>query len=168
MTGRPAESFWDYSLETYSRAGVAPACLRLQDRLGADVNLILFGCWIASCGGGRMIGGDWMALSALTDDWRTQVVEPLRAIRRHLKVNPAAGIAPSLRTEVIRLELEAEHAEQLILESQFQWSADTAKPEDAKRADAKESLTVYFDILESTPGPDERADLEAILAGCFP
>ena len=34
-------SFWDFSVGTYRRPGVADACLSLQDRYGLDVNVLL-------------------------------------------------------------------------------------------------------------------------------
>ena len=42
----PAESFWSFSLTVYGRPGVEAACLELQDRFGADVNLALYCLWI--------------------------------------------------------------------------------------------------------------------------
>jgi uncharacterized protein (TIGR02444 family) len=32
---------WRFSLAVYGRAGVPPACLKLQDNLGLDVNMLL-------------------------------------------------------------------------------------------------------------------------------
>jgi uncharacterized protein (TIGR02444 family) len=40
MTG-----FWDFSVRTYGRPGVAEACLALQNRDGADVNMLMFAAW---------------------------------------------------------------------------------------------------------------------------
>ncbi|WP_227875002.1 TIGR02444 family protein [Oceanisphaera profunda] len=36
-----AEQFWQFSEQHYARAGVADACLQLQDDYGANVNLLL-------------------------------------------------------------------------------------------------------------------------------
>ena len=44
MTPR-ANPFWRFSLRTYRAPGVQEACLALQDRCGADVNLLLFCGW---------------------------------------------------------------------------------------------------------------------------
>jgi uncharacterized protein (TIGR02444 family) len=37
--------FWDWSLETYSRPGVAEALLDLQDRFNLSVNMLLWCLW---------------------------------------------------------------------------------------------------------------------------
>ena len=42
----PAGVFWSFSLRIYGAPGVEPACLDLQDRFGADVNLALYCLWI--------------------------------------------------------------------------------------------------------------------------
>jgi len=44
MALSPADRFWAFSLALYGKPGVAPALLGLQDRLGVDVNLLLFCC----------------------------------------------------------------------------------------------------------------------------
>ncbi|MEL6362155.1 MAG: TIGR02444 family protein [Pseudomonadota bacterium] len=45
------QGFWDWSLSTYSRPGVADQLIALQDRYGANVNLILWCLWL----GGRAV-----------------------------------------------------------------------------------------------------------------
>ena len=40
--------FWRFSLAFYRRAGVADACIALQEEAGVDVNLLLFLLWQAT------------------------------------------------------------------------------------------------------------------------
>jgi uncharacterized protein (TIGR02444 family) len=42
--------FWRFSLNFYRQAGVAEACIALQDDFGVDVNLMLFLLWLAANG----------------------------------------------------------------------------------------------------------------------
>jgi len=35
-------ALWRFVLPFYGRAGVSPACLTLQDKIGVDVNIVLF------------------------------------------------------------------------------------------------------------------------------
>ena len=42
--------FWDFSLKFYDQKNVATSCLALQEDVGADVNLLLYCCWVASQG----------------------------------------------------------------------------------------------------------------------
>ena len=43
-------SFWAFSLKAFAKPPVAQACLDLQDRLGVDVNVLLFLLWCARRG----------------------------------------------------------------------------------------------------------------------
>ena len=120
---------------------MAPACLRLQDRDGLDVNIALFAIW---AGGARGV------LPAATLDralahsarWREGVVGPLRQARRTLKA-PDAPVevsgAATLRTRVKAAELAAEKLQQFMLAP----------------------------LVEQAEGPPGRAAAEANLAAYF-
>ena len=111
-------AFWRFSLRFYALPEVAPACLALQDEAGVDVNLLLFLLFLAE--GGRAITRDDVArIDGIIAPWRTEVVEPLRALRRKLKTGigdmpPAAS--EGFRNIVKKIELEAERIEQQRLE----------------------------------------------------
>jgi uncharacterized protein (TIGR02444 family) len=110
--------FWPFSLTTYRRSGVERACLQRQDDLGLDVNCLLFCCWAARAGYGRLEGTEVGALVQLSRDWNEPIVKPLREVRRALKdrVGPAAeGPVAALRQAVKDVELEAEWHEQRML-----------------------------------------------------
>ncbi len=116
--------FWGFSLRTYARPGVPEACLLLQDRLGADVNLILFAAWL----GTRGVALDAARLAearAGIGAWHAEVVVPLRGVRRRLK--PHGAPAAPLREGVKAAELEAERLEQMALqELGLGWTAEAA------------------------------------------
>lgn len=111
MSARPEAGepspFWRFSLAFYGRPGVAPACLRCQDEARADVNLVLFMLWQASFGV-RFDPAAVAALEARVAPWRLRVVEPLRAIRRHLKETPILPAGEAYRDRIKAVELEAE------------------------------------------------------------
>ncbi len=103
-------AFWRYSLDFYAQRGVMPACLALQDAHGVDVNLALLCCWL-----GEALDASALAeAEALMGDWRREVVQPLRAVRRWLK-----GRDDVLRAEVAAQELAAEQRQQAML---FAWA----------------------------------------------
>jgi uncharacterized protein (TIGR02444 family) len=112
-------SFWNFSLGFYALPEVAEAFLELQDRCGADVNVLLFLLYRADAG--RLLSAaDVERIDALAAPWRESVVVPLRSVRRALKAavgefHPADTAA--LRTEVKRIELAAERLQQEKLES---------------------------------------------------
>ncbi|MGY8963505.1 MAG: DUF2390 domain-containing protein, partial [Rhodospirillales bacterium] len=40
--------FWEFAISAYSRPGVEKAMLSLQDRMGVDINMVLFCVWLAT------------------------------------------------------------------------------------------------------------------------
>ncbi len=100
---------WGFSLAFYARPGVAPALIALQDRAGLDVNLILYALWLGASGRGRLDRGRLTEADRAVAAIRSEITEPLRALRRRLKARPDADIR-RLREAVGRLELDAEKA----------------------------------------------------------
>lgn len=107
-----------YAIRLYGRDGVQAACLSLQDDHGVDVDLALFAAWAGAALGRRLDGAAWALADAHVSDWRRQVVAPLRATRRAMKLltPPPAG-AEEVRSRVKALELDAEFVELAMLEA---------------------------------------------------
>ncbi len=103
-------AFWEFSVAFYARRGVMPACLALQDAHRVDVNLALFCCWV----GEALDAAALAEAEALVADWRREVVQPLRAVRRWL-----TGRDKALRADVATQELAAEQRQQAML---FAWA----------------------------------------------
>jgi uncharacterized protein (TIGR02444 family) len=102
------QKFWNFSLQLYDQEGVAAACLELQDAYQLDVNLILFCFWH-----GRAYGEVDQELLQnaieLSIRWSSNVVQPLRAARAWMKLNPnPAEQFDSLRERIKADELMAE------------------------------------------------------------
>ena len=170
MTGReftitPEETpFWLFSGSVYARPGVAEACLDLQDRHGLDVNLLLFCAW-AGTRGRRLDGGDLGLLRSASRPWHDEVVAPLRAARRWLKLQSAVpdDLGEVFREEVKSLELQAEMLEQLVLYQEIE------VPEGACDAEAvAANLRLYLVRFKPQPTDDDLAALAAILHGTCP
>src|SRR5215510_7813899 len=86
MLGESPESdLWRFSSDFYPLPGVAPALIALQDRDGLDVNLILFALWLGVVGRGPLDQANLAAAERAVRDIKTEIVEPLRALRRRLK-----------------------------------------------------------------------------------
>lgn len=151
----PDHPFWDFSLALYARPGVADACLRLQDGLGLDVNLLLFACWTAAAGKRRPSREGWRRLVDETETWRARVVEPLRRVRRVLKDAAANPWSVGLRERVKALELDAEHAEQLMI-------AALAETGGGQPGDALATMLDYIGVLDVVPSDADRSDLSVI------
>ena len=99
---------WQFSLAFYAKPGVAPALLRLQDRDGSDINVILYALWLGLQG--RRLDAEGLAEAAMAAaPLHAGVVEPLRALRRRLKDEPDPEVQ-RLRERIKELELEGEEA----------------------------------------------------------
>ena len=145
-------AFWDFSLHFYAKPGIPAACLELQDRAGADVNVVLFLLYLASHRR-RITQSDMTALDSTVALWREQVVRPLRTARRHLKIagQPFVGEpAARLREEIKRNELAAERIQQLALEQQFP-CATFGEAADSTTAAASANLQAYAARLGPLP-----------------
>ena len=100
-------ALWRFSLAFYERPGVADALIALQDRDGFDVNLILFSLWFGISGRGTL-GGDTLAASErVAATLRSEIVEPLRSLRRKLRHHPDRDVQ-RLREGVKALEFAGE------------------------------------------------------------
>jgi uncharacterized protein (TIGR02444 family) len=105
--------FWRFSLAVYSRAGVAEECLALQEKAGADVNVLLFCAWTGT-----------QAIVLSRDDieqalrlvvaWQDNVVRPLRGVRQSMKALEHHE-SESFSARVKSIEIEAEQIEQAVL-----------------------------------------------------
>lgn len=145
-------AFWDFSLRFYAKPGIPAACLELQDRAGADVNVVLFLLFLARHGR-RVTRSDAAAIDDTVAGWREQVVRPLRTARRHLKIagQPiAAEPAANLRNEIKRNELAAERIQQVTLEKQFP-CANFGQPADSPTAAASANLAAYAALIGTLP-----------------
>ena len=137
-----ADALWSFSLAVYGRPDVPALCIDLQDRHGADVNVVL-ALLFAGTRGIRLDAAAVAALDAAVRDWRDEVVVPLRAVRRRLKEE--AGEAPqALRTTVKGAELAAERLEQRALAAALGAVPGPHAPHDAARAAAAANLAHYL------------------------
>jgi uncharacterized protein (TIGR02444 family) len=164
------DSFWAYSLAVYGRSGVPSAAHALQDRLGADVNLLLLCCWAAS----RGLPLDLEACRTLSEPWQREVVSKLRAARRTMRDVPIhAGAArrevEQARRQVGVLELEAERIEQGMLAAAVRGAGDGAPASVSEAAAAAaNNLVEYLAMLTGLPAEQNMDDLAALLVGAFP
>ena len=131
--------FWRFSLRFYRQPEVADACITLQEKVGVDVNLLLFLLWHATQK--RALSAAEVAeLERRIAPWRNTTVVPLRAMRRALKSPPtlvAGASAELFRTKIKAAELEAERLQQEAMHDLARPSllgVEVSSREDAARA----------------------------------
>ena len=150
MSEQPTQTdtpFWRFSLSFYRQAGVAEACIALQDDCGVDVNLMLFLLWLAA--NGRQVSLENIKeLDQTVRSWRDLTIIPVREVRRKLKAAPTlveAGKQEAFRTKIKAIELEAERLQQeaLYARSRLTPRDSEARPPAAARA----NLAAYERVL---------------------
>ncbi|MBO6720172.1 MAG: TIGR02444 family protein [Rhizobiaceae bacterium] len=140
---------WTFSLDRYGRDGVAETCLWLQQRLGADVNIVLASLYAGDQGKGL----SKVELRAIVEggpgEWHREVVVPLRQARVFTKSQVSgadAGSIATFRSEVKQMELAAEKWEQRLIERHLDGVAAGASDE-APSAIALENLAQYLSLV---------------------
>ena len=122
--------FWQFSLRVYGAPGVSEECLELQDKLGIDVNVMLYAVWLGAVRGIALRADDLARIEDGVASWSADVVRPLRKVRRAMKAMPdiADPQLQALRKRVADTELFSEQIEQALL---FQLSESFRRPENA-------------------------------------
>jgi uncharacterized protein (TIGR02444 family) len=167
---RSGTAFWRFSLKTYRAAGVQQACLALQERCGADVNLLLFCGWAGRTG--RMLDKSSLRCAVgRVGPWQSEVIAPLRlarlGLKRQLDDETLAALARSLRRRVLALELAMECVEQALLaELASRWPPPV--PRVPPRQAVAANLAAYLALLGEAPGPAELVHLDHIAKACSP
>jgi len=134
---REFENFWDFSVRTYSTKGVPDACLSMQNDHGADVNMLMYCCWVG-VHFGQFDDHLFDRASIFSEDWAENVVSRLRSARKWMKhTGCMADDVPTdqcmqLREQIKSIELAAEKMQQDVLatfpESNVLCGADSSRP----------------------------------------
>ncbi|MFG1465470.1 TIGR02444 family protein [Xanthobacter sp. DSM 24535] len=154
-----------FALDLYGREGVSAACLRLQEKAGLNVNLLLFAAWFGGCRRRELSSDTAMAAEAHVAAWHREVVLPLRAVRRRLKTGPppAPGERSAmLRSKVQAIEIEAEIVELDELDGYGRGLALLVSPAAPLHLAEAAMLEVVAQAAGRTADDQERADVAAI------
>ena len=153
--------FWTFSLGYYRGPGVSEACLELQDNCGVDVNVVLFLLWLASQQ--RRLAADQVKrLADKVRPWQTDVIGPIRALRRRLKTDAPLldkGAAELFRTRIKAIELEAERLQQEAMYAMAAGMTSEAAP--SVETAARASIAAYESVAVS---PFTAAAVDTLIA----
>ncbi len=165
--------FWSYSLDVYSRPGVASACLALQEELDIDVNVLLYCCWHGMTRG-VVNDRDFAAVLEFTGNWSSALVKPLRSARSWLKNEGCdhdeipREDCEALRKSIKAAELASERLQQIAMESLSAAPTEHPQPESARTKAALHNISSYLRALGATVSDESRANLAAVISGIDP
>ena len=160
-----AEGFWDFSVRTYRTPGVPDACLSLQNDYGADVNMLLYCCWIGVYAG-QFDRELFDSASEFSSAWAGKVVVPLRSARTWMKnqgcrlESVPTNTCMALREEIKSVEFASEKMQQEVLESLL--SIDQSRHD--TREQILEAVNANLDLYASRAGIEGDDDVKAKLS----
>lgn len=146
----PEHPFWDFSLQLYHNDIVARALLMLQQNFSLNANLILYFCWHAFNGQGSLNLTRVRDILLRIRPWHERIVMPLRRIRERLKPHVETVLwVKNVRQSVFLEELEAEHAEQLLIAESGAFDPQTEKTPSQQCADICRSMVAYCRVMRT-------------------
>ena len=167
------EGFWDFSVRTYRTDGVPDACLSLQNDYGADVNMLLYCCWIGACIG--QFDHDLFArASAFSTLWAEHVVVPLRSARTWMKQSGCdtepvpTDACMQLREEIKSVEFAAEKMQQQVLESMVSIDQSWSDTPEQILEEVIANLNLYAAYAGIKTCDDVRQKFSLIIDAAFP
>lgn len=145
---------WNFAVAVYGRDGVEAECLDVQERLGVDVNVLLFAAYAGAIEGVALGNDDLKTAAAEVKNWHRDVVRALRHARRALKSWSAGEDAVALdagavRNQVKEIELRAEKIEQFML-----WTWLRERIASLAHAEPSEALAANLRIVLSLAGAE--------------
>ena len=167
------EGFWHFSVRTYRTDGVPDACLSLQNDYGADVNMLLYCCWIGAYTG--QFDRDLFARAcAFSTQWADHVVVPLRSTRTWMKhtgcdTEPVpTDTCMQLRDEIKSVEFAAEKMQQQVLESLVSIDQSRYDAPDQMLKDVVANLMLYSEHTGIEVCEDVRRKFSDVMQAAFP
>ena len=141
----PEHPFWEFSLRFYQQPGVEGICLKLQDKYGYNVNMVLLCCWMAHSHRGALSLQDIADLHHRIDDWHGHITGPLRSLRRGV---PAHPLQQQIKSLCLETELFAERIEQTLLFEQLDKPIQTPMAPSQKLNALCQSFSHYTQHLQ--------------------
>ena len=166
----PDNPFWDFSLEYYGRVGVAERLITLQENLEADVNIMLYCCWVAYLGAPGLTETQIAYVVSLVNHWQKEIVTPLRTLRSKLKIDSSGGLRPwsdKIRRKIKTVELEAERLEQLMIYQAHSLEGTRRIETSGKRYHAKTNLFNYLNSHCREPDSEELKYIDYLTVQLF-
>lgn len=148
-----ANIFWDFSVRQYAKPGVEQACLALQNKFDLDVNNVLFCLWHGQLHG-VFSQSTVLQMVEFSNEWRTNIVSPLRSTRNWMKgrnsmIDATEDSFENLRNSIKKLELKAERLQQDQLQSLVSGVPENVV--DDPRQAMLDNLQLYLTAVDSKP-----------------
>ncbi|RDH83070.1 MAG: TIGR02444 family protein [endosymbiont of Galathealinum brachiosum] len=139
----PNSELWTYSTQIWTLPEVETICLELQNNYDANINMLLYCCWVGDKNL-NLNDDDLQTLLDAVQPWQI-IIKPLRDSRKmmqqHLIAMPAEMVDQTV-SNMSEMELNAEHMTQLALEKAL-------KPEKISPCESMGSIECSFSNIKA-------------------
>jgi len=146
----PTSEFWNYSTQIWTLPEVESICLDMQNHFDANVNILLYCCWV----GDKKLtlsDDDLQMLLDTVQPWQT-MIKPLRDSRKmmqqHLIAMPSELIDQTVGN-MNEMELNAEHMAQLAMEKVLNTDKMSACSADSELECSLQNINTYIKSMEN-------------------
>ena len=153
-----ADDLPQFALTVYRGDGVPAACIRLQDRFGVDVNVLLAAAYLGAVRARALSPAVLSDMSAHVDAWHREIVVGLRDVRRRLKSGPPP--APDTRTTDLREKLQALEVEAEMIELNELGTVVGRVVLPAADGDAAHRASLAIRVVVTAGAPESLIDLD--------
>lgn len=161
----PDHPFWRFAAKIHNHAEAKIVLLNLQNHFGVNANLLLFCCWHAEAGKGRLSKTDILQLINVNANWHERVQIPLNQIAANCQ---NTTLPTQFKQELQDLRQLAEHIDQIMLtEIPVKFSRNARTPLQ-KLTDCGKNIAAYCKVLSITMDAVLQQALLQILPLVFP
>lgn len=151
----PTSEFWNYSTQIWTLPEVESICLEMQNNFDANVNILLYCCWV----GDKKLtlsDDDLQMLLDTIQPWQT-MIKPLRDSRKmmqqHLIAMPSELIEQTI-CNMNEMELNAEHMAQLAMEKVLHPDRMSACSSESELECSLQNINTYIKSMEGISSSD--------------
>jgi len=152
----PNSELWNYSTQIWTLPEVKVICLALQNNYDANVNILLYCCWV----GDKNLSLNDDDIQSLLDSiqpWQT-IIKPLRDSRKmmqqHLIAMPANMVDQTV-ANMSEMELNAEHMSQLAIEKTLKPEMISHCSDQSNIECSLSNIKTYLNSLDGIASADE-------------
>ncbi len=166
----PNSALCDFATQALQTANVESACLNLQNRFAADINILLFCCW---CGNRHVAlnKDDLRQVVATAAPWQDVILKPLRNARKMMKQDIFAipsEVLDQTANNMSEVESNAERMELLSIEKALDLRGRETDGSRTAVEVSAENLALYLRQLETVAAMDEVSeDLARLLDAVY-
>lgn len=161
----PDHAFWRFIIKIYEQEVAQTAMNQLRPNSAIQLNLLLFCCWFAQAGQGRLAKQDIQDLIAATSAWHDRIVLPLQKLQHQGKQEHL----PEDLQQAIAAEVKfAEHIEQwLLIDVPIKFTRSARLPAQ-KLTDACKNIAAYCKTAQIFVNTATCEHIFHLLAAIFP